>query len=118
MNYTFTSETLSNGSTIYYKIFNGTAYHAATKNEVVNILEDARINSRKVRLRIHLGDPITGKPWSDKPENGYIGRSTGRIKIPLLIPRIDSMGGPGLLDDCIIRICEKKNGTYREVYKR
>jgi hypothetical protein len=43
---------------------------------------------------------------------GTIGRSTGTIKIPLLINNSRSFGGPGLLDDCIIKITVDKKTVY------
>jgi hypothetical protein len=116
VNYTYTKETLSNGNTINYKVHQGTSYHAETPDAVVSILDRALTSHRKIRLRIHLGDPVTGKVWGDV-ETGFIGRSTGRIKIPLLIETMKSTGGGGLLDHCIIKIEEKINGTYKEIYQ-
>jgi hypothetical protein len=115
MNYTYSKETLSNGNTIHYKVYQGTAYHAETPDEVVSILDRALNNHRNTRLRIHYGDPKTGKAWGDV-ETGYIGRSTGSIKIPLLIKTTRSLGGGGLLDHCIIKIEEKIGQTYKEIY--
>jgi hypothetical protein len=90
-------------------IIDGTTYSNDTPKEVIDILERAR--RLKWRLRIHLGDPKTGKPWGDI-ETGYIGRSCGSIKIPLVIYNTRTTGGPGLLDRCIICIehANKKSG--------
>jgi hypothetical protein len=70
----------------------------------VDILE----NSRKTRKRICIryGDAKTGRDWGDPPMCGHVGRSTGRIKIPLLIKTRRSTGGEGILDDAIVRITE------------
>ena len=38
---------------------------------------------------------------------GYIGCSTGDIKIPLLVNNVRSRGGPGLLDNCIVGIMDR-----------
>ena len=47
----------------------------------------------------------TGRSWNEEYEvTGTIGRSSGNIKIPLLIKNSRSYGGGSLLDDCIIRI--------------
>ena len=94
-------ETLSNGNSIAYRIVNGTAYHQETADIVVQTLEDAR--RMGTRLMIHYGDAATGQAWGDI-ETGRIGRSTGRIKIPLTVHNRRSMGGPGLLDHCIVKI--------------
>jgi hypothetical protein len=53
----------------------------------------------------HQETPIPpGKSWLDEHgTEGRIGRSTGTVKIPLLVPpRHD--GGPGLFDHCIVRL--------------
>lgn len=85
-----------------YKVVNGTWYHAETKDQVIYILENARLIG--MRVRVHYGDQ-SGKDWLEENDvNGTIGRSIGPIKIPLLIPRRDSMGGGGLLEQCIIKI--------------
>lgn len=67
------------------------------------------------RVRIWYGDE-TGRSWNDEFEvTGSIGRSTGDIKVPLLINNSRSYGGSALLDDCIIRIDDIKD--KRTLYK-
>jgi len=89
-----------------YKQVNGTSYDVRTPNEVVAILESARMN--RTRLHISFGEtdgPQAGRDWLEENDvYGFIGRSTGSIKIPLLIHNRRSLGGPGLLDHCIVRI--------------
>ncbi len=103
------TEKLPNGNTIEYKIVNDTAYHAETSWQIVAILEIARKNS--IRLKICFGDTETGKDWQESfHTTGYIGRSTGTIKIPLLVHNSRSLGGPPLLDHCIVKIQESKGG--------
>lgn len=101
-----------------YKMVNGTFYHDETSYEVIRILENARDPKRiyhlkhvPYRLKISFGDTKTGKAWGDV-ETGYIGRSTGTIKIPLIINNQKSTGGPALLDHCIVKIeyANKKDG--------
>lgn len=95
-----------------YKTINGTSFDVRTSDEVVAILENARQN--RTRLHVSLGEtegPEAGNDWLE--ENmvyGFIGRSTGSIKIPLLIHNRRSLGGPGLLDHCIVRIRESLGG--------
>ncbi len=103
--------TLSNGNTIEYKIINGTAYHKQTHQNVVDVLEMARSN--RLRIKIDLGDIETGKSWNEIFDvTGYVGRSTGNIKIPLLIHNKRCYGGGAILDHCIIKIecSNKKDG--------
>lgn len=114
------TEKLSNGNVIRYKVVNGTAYHEETADEVVRILENARQSARGVLVRFCYGDTDTGRDWGETCDTtGYIGRSTGSIKIPILIRTINSSGGPGLLDHCIVRVEEKNRGDrhYREAYQ-
>jgi len=60
-----------------------------------------------IRIRIHLGDAETGRIWLEKHDViGYIGRSTGSQKIPLLIHNRRSIGGSAILDHCILGIQE------------
>lgn len=97
-------EHLSNGNDIKYKIVNNTAYHFDTEDTIVDILEKAR-EEPKTRLRFYYGDVKTGRDWGDIHDQvGYIGRSTGEIKIPLIIYNTRSYGGGALLDDCIVKI--------------
>jgi hypothetical protein len=114
------TETLPNGNTIQYKLRNGTAYHAETPENIVQILESARQTNRSTRLRFCFGDVETGRDWGEVHDTtGYIGRSTGSIKIPLLIATANSSGGGGLLDHCLVRIEREERGDkeYTEVYR-
>jgi len=100
-----------------YKIINDTAYNKDTPDAVIKILENNRSGHRGERLRLWYGDPKTGKDWEEVYDvEGYIGRSTGLIKVPLLIHNSRSMGGPALLDDNIIKIAETK-GSHRVLYE-
>jgi len=92
-----------------YKTINGTSFDVRTPDEVVTILENAR--QTQTRLHVSLGDSESGRDWLE--ENmvyGFIGRSTGSIKIPLLVHNRRSLGGPGLLDHCIVRIRTSAGG--------
>ena len=92
-----------------YKTINGTSYDVRTPDEVVAILENAR--KTRTRLHVSLGDSESGRDWiEENMVHGVIGRSTGSIKIPLLIHNRRSLGGPGLLDHCIVRIRESLGG--------
>lgn len=91
-----------------YKIVNGTSYDIRTPDEVIRVLENARQN--RTRLHISLGETDNdrgklGRDWLEEFEShGYIGRSMGPIKVPLLVANRRSLGGGALLDHCIVRI--------------
>jgi hypothetical protein len=97
-----------------YRIVDGTFYSASTPTEVIQILERSRRTGE--RLRLHLGDATTGRDWLEEHDvTGRVGRSTGRIKIPLLLVSSRSHGGGGILDDSIVRIRAAKGGA--ELYR-
>jgi len=94
-----------------YKVVNETWYSEKTPDNIVTKLETHRL--RGTRIRFHWGDKETGKDWGDTYDvEGRIGRSTGQIKIPLLINNSRSMGGGAILTDSIVkmRYANKKQG--------
>ncbi|MFC0903820.1 hypothetical protein ACFHWD_03830 [Clostridium sp. MT-14] len=105
-------EKLNNGNIIEYKIINETAYHADTDKKVIDILENTRMSNQRIRL--FYGDIKTGRDWMEEYDTiGYIGRSTGKIKIPLLVKTNKSYGGGAILDDCIVKITLDKKIIYQ-----
>jgi len=111
----YPKEKLSNGNTIEYKrTENGTCYHKETPDKLVELLEELLEN--RTRITVDYGDIKTGKSWGEEHDiTGYIGRSTGNIKIPLLVYNTRSYGGGALLDHCIIGIKTSKGN--KELYK-
>ena len=92
-----------------YTFKNGTAYDTRTHPHVIEALENARQSRR--RVRIWEGDTTTGRAWAEENDvTGYIGRSTGTYKIPLLVKNARSLGGPALLEHCILKIVYTDNG--------
>jgi hypothetical protein len=92
-----------------------TYYDPRTPPEVRAVLE--RVRGTGERVRLFLGDPDTGRDWNEEHDvAGRIGRSTGPTKVPLLIASRRSMGGPQLLDYCIVRITTTTQ-PYRELYR-
>lgn len=92
---------------IKYKVVNGTSYHEETPDKLVEILE--RLRAGKTRIVLDYGDTKTGKSWGDIYDiTGHLSRSTGSIKIPILIHNKRSIGGGSILDHCIIKISESK----------
>lgn len=98
-----------------YKVSNGTFYHEDTDNQVIEVLERAREGC--TRLLLDYGDTKTGKSWGEVNDiKGYVGRSTGSIKIPLLLYNTRSMGGGAILTDCILKIT-RSNDKNRILYQ-
>lgn len=97
-----------------YNVQNGTSYHIETLQQVINVLERAR--TCRERIIVHYGDTKTGLDWQDTyGTTGYVGRSTGTNKIPLLVYNARSLGGGGILDHCIVKITTAR---YKiELYK-
>lgn len=86
-----------------YKVCNGTWYYEETDDKVIEVLENARLSG--TRIRIYLGDKETGRDWGEVCDvTGYVGRSTGPIKIPILLHNARSMSGGGILTDCLVKI--------------
>jgi len=79
-----------------------TEFHHQTPKCVADILEAARRDG-SYRLRLYYGDPSTGVLWGDVDE-GYIGRSTGRSKVPIVLRTRTQAGGHPILDRNIIKI--------------
>jgi len=97
-----------------YKVVNGTSYNKDTPDEVIDVLENARVNN--IRLKLDYGDTTTGKSWDEIYDiTGYIGRSTGCNKIPILLYNKRSIGGSGILTHCIIDI--KTSKGKKSLYK-
>jgi hypothetical protein len=95
---------------IQYKERNGIFFHAQTDESICYALSKAK--ERGQRLRLWYGDIETGKAWHEEYDTmGYIGRSTGAIKIPLLLNNAASIGGGAILDHCIIAITAAKGGA-------
>ena len=95
-----------------YKEYNGTFYHKDTPDKLLHILDPILHN--RTRIKIWYGDSHTGKAWGDV-SSGRIGRSTGSIKIPLLVKTSRSMGGEALLDNAIVQLVNVQTG--RVLYK-
>lgn len=92
----------SQGEVVYRQHRSGVYYHAATPRQVVDALDAAASDGSKVR--IHYGDPRTGKDWLEEHGvEGRLSRSMGPLKVPLMIAG-NSQWGDALLDHCIVRL--------------
>lgn len=98
-----------------YVVEDGTSFKEKTPENLRRILNNLRL--RQTRVRIIYGDIKTGRKWGDEA-TGRIGRSTGQIKIPLILHNARSLGGESVIDDCILEIhyANKKDGGI--IYKK
>lgn len=91
----------------------GTWFDYDTPAKVRSILEQYRKEGG--RLRLFYGDRKTGLCWMEENDVlGRIGRSGGKMQIPLLIDE-GEYGGTGVLDGCIVRIIDAD--TRAELYR-
>ena len=90
-----------------------TTFDKRTPQGVRDELERARLSHPRQRVRIFLGNP-DGTEWAEEyGVTGFVGRSTGTVKIPLLLHTRLSHGGPGILDRCIVRLLVDGREVYR-----
>ena len=84
-------------------------YNPYTSDDVIDIIE--RYRDRDIRLSFYYGD--AKELWGDI-ETGYIGNSTGNVKVPLAIHNKRSMGAGSLLTHCvqIIKLAKGKKTLY------
>lgn len=97
-----------------YTEHNGLYFIEGTAEGVKRVLSNAY--QLKTRIRIHLGDVKNGRVWLEEYDViGRIGRSTGKIKVPLMLARSNSHGGGAILTDCILAIQSVE--SFRWLYK-
>lgn len=97
-----------------YKVVDGVSFDKDTPDKVCRLLLAFMNTSPRVRVRLFYGDRKTGKDWCEEwMTMGYIGRSGGRVSVPLLINNKTSTGGPHILDGCIVRITVDRKDVYR-----
>jgi hypothetical protein len=112
MNLEIFEHRFGNGHCVRYRrLPSGTCFHADTPVPVIELLEQLRQNRRKIRL--FYGDPESGQFWHEEHDIiGRIGRSTGSIKVPVLVES-GEIDGPAVLDHCIIRIDTPRKVLYQ-----
>lgn len=87
----------------------GTDYRGAPNLKVVQALEYARANG--LRCRVWYGDTETGEAWPEAHDvTGYISRSCGGRKVPLLVHHKGALGGGAVLLSSIVRIDSTSGG--------
>lgn len=83
-----------------------------TSVPVQNALELSRLNGNEIR--VFYGDTSSGKDWLEESDiAGRVSRSTGTLKVPLLI-KGNSIGGSAILSNSIVRIIDISSG--KELY--
>lgn len=99
-------ETKVVNNNLTFKVCNNTCYATTTPDKVIEVLETARQNRTRVIVDYGTDD---GQSWGEVNDiTGYVGRSTGTAKIPLLVHNTRSMGGGAILDHCIVKIMTSK----------
>lgn len=103
-----------NGEPIEYLVLNdgrnGDMYfHKDTAIPVAELLYHNCTSTTSERLALDLGDTDTGESWGEVYEiMGHVGRSTGQVKVPLLIHNAWNTGGGVILTHCIVGIYTAK----------
>lgn len=97
-----------------YKVYNDTWYCFNTPDRVIQILDGAMKNHK--RIRVFYGDTETGRDWCEFFDTiGYVSRSCGNVKIPLLLNNSRSIGGTSILDGSIVKITIDKVVVYQHL---
>ena len=90
-----------------------TYFDPGTERKAATVLESCRRTGNKVRLI--LGNTVTGEPWLNEHDVvGTIGRSSGHLKIPLLMENGESYGG-AILTTCLLTLIDWRSG--RTLYR-
>lgn len=92
---------------MHYKVIDGTSFDEATSRVVADIVNQL-IDSQE-RVRIFYGHD--GVDWFEENGTiGYISRSCGTNKVPILVYNKRALGGGHILDHCIVKIVATKGG--------
>lgn len=92
-------------------IQSGTCFDDDTPIAVARILDSYKGSA--VRLRLFYGSDAKPNWLEEYGVVGTIGRSMGPIKAPLILPRVDSIGGGAILTACIRAILVAGQWLYR-----
>lgn len=93
-------------------LINETWYHDDTAITVVDILEACRKSKTRIKFRYgYTTGPDAGQDWGDSANMcGYVSRSCGQYKVPIVLYNKRTDGGPSILDHCIIKIQTSRGG--------
>ena len=85
-----------------YSEFNGMWFADGTPENLKNVIVNGYRSN--YRFRFWYGDVESGRSWNEENDIcGYIGKSNGSIKVPLLLNKSNSTGG-GELTNSIVKI--------------
>ena len=99
---------------VEYIIVDGTSYHKETPADLIRVLEQLRKEMSHIILS--YGDVKTGKVWIGiTPNSGFIDRTSGPIKVPIILRTLRSSGGVPILAHCIFTI---QSNTNKTIYER
>ena len=109
-----------------YIEIDGTSYDQGANEEVIQVLNRFMISNRQnfsqtitaknKRVRIDYGNPETGESHMALFNvEGYVGRTTGTIKRPVLCSKIDSLYGIEISEKNIVAIRKSNGGEV--IYK-
>lgn len=108
--------TIEVNGTTYVEHDSGFWFHENTPEGVIRAIVDAY--NADIRVHIDYGNVTTGQSWGETSDvDGYIGRSTGPVKVPLLIHNRRSRGGAAILDHCVLSIRGSRKGDLY-LYRR
>lgn len=86
----------------------GMSFNEGTNEKVMQVLSTAQKDRR--RVRVWYGDVLTGRSWDEENDVcGYVGKSNGIVKVPLLINNSSSMGGGVILTEHIVKIVDTQS---------
>ncbi|MCK4666869.1 hypothetical protein KAU33_08975 [Candidatus Dependentiae bacterium] len=94
-----------------YVEMNGTRYDEDTPEELIHVLEQVR--NLGLRIKLCYGDQMTGRDWEETCDiKGYVSRSTGKIKVPILVYNTRNISGSEIPTAHIVKIeyANKKQG--------
>lgn len=97
-----------NGKT--YKVSDsGTYYYQDTPDDLIRELE--KLQHSRIKIKIIQGDQKTGQSWNEEHDNaGTLGRTTGPVKMLILLTNYNSRGGCIILTDSILQLRNFKTG--------
>lgn len=96
-----------------YKVVNGISFKNETPNDLCVIISNLIGNNK--RYRFDFGNTETKVSWNEIYDiDGYIGKSTGMKKVPLLIHNKRSLGGGEISTHRVLSITEIK--TKKIIY--
>ncbi len=83
-----------------YEISNGTYYEKGTLPEIIKVLNECLLKRRRVHL--YYGNTETGEDYLEETDTiGEVGRSSGLIKVPIIVK---NSYGPIISTKSLIRI--------------